>query len=120
MAFKDFDNVDNETIEYENDEERLKDDDMEIGEGSPHVDCSGFSTCLPCQMSVQFFRSPFSLVKQQSAATNRLLEFDGNTKTSRTQPNSISNVFIEKLSEVKSRCVSNGLHGIVPNCGGDC
>ena len=60
MAFKDFDNVDNETIEYENDEERLKDDDMEIGEGSPHVDCSGFSTCLPCQMSVQFFRSILS------------------------------------------------------------
>ena len=120
MAFKDFDNVDNETIEYENDEERLKDDDMEIGEGSPHVDCSQDSPpacparCL-CSSS-----GPFSLVKQQSAATNRLLEFDGNTKTSRTQPNSISDVFIDKLSEVKSRCVSNGLHGIVPNCGGDC
>ena len=108
MMMKDVDNAYNVTIVDENDDIAGK--TLTVQDSPPAC----LARCLRSSSG------PFSLVKQQSAATNRLLEFDGNTKTSRTQPNSISNVFIEKLSEVKSRCVSNGLHGIVPNCGGDC
>ena len=73
--------------------------------------------CAVLQVS---FLSCQTCIYQHESAANRLLEFDGNTKTSRAQQNSISNIFIDKLSEVKSRCVSSGLHGIVPNYGGDC